>query len=328
MKLDINELKDITFGVDRIEKINNEITFNRFTLNEENYYKENNINYLYKVYASSNIKLDFITDSTYIKIKLSFNKGSSRNFSFIDIYKDDVLFKHLGSLDSNTFILDEKIDIGDNLKKITIYFPWSSSTKLLNFEIDDNSIIEPVKKDSLILFYGDSITQGYDSLYPSLSYANRVASYFNLNSINKAIGGEVFNKDLIDSSFKYDAKYIVVAFGTNDFEKDKSLEEFKKRSYEFYKKLSDLYNDSLILALTPIYRCDYNVIKDNNISFKDIENTIIENTKDIKNIRVIKCFDFIPENKSYFMDEYLHPNDNGFSHYSKALINELKKYIK
>lgn len=46
--------------------------------------------------------------------------------------------------------------------------------------------------------YGDSITQGYDALFPSYSYINRFSMYLDAFIYNKAIGGDIFRPALIE----------------------------------------------------------------------------------------------------------------------------------
>ena len=80
-----------------------------------------------------------------------------------------------------------------------------------------------------MLFIGDSITQGWNSYYDTLSYAWRVSLYFNANSIINGIGGAFYEPQTFDVP-DFDPDTVIVALGTNDFSKfkttDEMLEEF------------------------------------------------------------------------------------------------------
>ena len=62
----------------------------------------------------------------------------------------------------------------------------------------------------------------------------------------------------------------------------------------------------------------------NGWSFKSIDKNIREIVKDYKNIAVISGLSFVPaEEAEYFADLFLHPNDEGFKHYTENHINEI-----
>ena len=91
----------------------------------------------------------------------------------------------------------------------------------------------PVKKEKILVAYGDSITQGYDALHPSNAYIRRMADYLNAELINKSLGGVKFLPNLAAVPNDIDADYIFVAYGTNDWS-NSELGEFKRDCKEFY----------------------------------------------------------------------------------------------
>ena len=52
----------------------------------------------------------------------------------------------------------------------------------------------------------------------------------------------------------------------------------------------------------------------------DIERIV----KPFDNIICVHGFDFVPHEENYFADFRLHPNDEGFDYYFKALYNQLQ----
>ena len=64
---------------------------------------------------------------------------------------------------------EKKFELGDGEKKVTVFLPWSFSLSLKELTLDDNSSLSPIKREKNMLVIGDSITHGYDALYPSHS---------------------------------------------------------------------------------------------------------------------------------------------------------------
>ena len=76
--------------------------------------------------------------------------------------------------------------------RVTVYFPWSAQTVVSEVHLSDGASIIPVEKNLKMLCFGDSITHGYDALYPSDKYITKIARMLDAQEYNKAIGGEIF----------------------------------------------------------------------------------------------------------------------------------------
>ena len=215
--------------------------------------------------------------------------------------------------------------MGDGDKTVCVYLPWAVQTIIQEVCLDDGSYVEPVKNKKTLLAYGDSITQGYDAFRSSNRYVGRIAAALEADEINKGIGGECFYPPLAKSNENLNPDYITVAYGTNDWSK-KGKEIFDTNSKEFYEAVSEKYPNAKIFAITPIWRAD---CEEDRVfgKFEDVEKVIKEVVEGLENVTVIRGFDFIPKDTSYFADSYLHPNDKGFDCYFKGLITEIKKYI-
>jgi uncharacterized membrane protein len=106
-----------------------------------------------------------------------------------------------------------------------------------------------------------------------------------------------------------------------------SLIFFKKKCREFYLYVSQMYPESKIFAITPIWRKDMNESRIFG-DFRKVEQGIIDATKDIENITVISGFDFVPKEEAYYADLRLHPNDKGFEYYTQNLYNKVEAFCK
>lgn len=338
MKLTFEQIKSFTHGAVRFTQTDEAVRFYRFTEEQESVYKKERPEWVYsQIYSSSGIKIEFNTDSTSMLLKVNTWAASSRTYFSIDIFADE---KNVGNIDNfsnitlkenytvDSYSLGEfarLFELGDGIKKVSIYLPWSVVSEIKEIELDDNSFAEPIKHEKILLAFGDSITQGYDTLRPCNHYINRLAKMMNVDVYNKGIGGEIFFPVLSECKDDFKPDYITVAYGTNDwFSIDKEI--FKERCRNFYKNLSNNYPDSRIFALSPTWRKNYT---DEKLfgNFENVGKYIEDIVKYISNITYIDGFDLIPHNPKMFGDLSLHPNDEGFGHYAKELYDKIKGCI-
>ncbi len=338
MKLTFEQIKSFIHGAVRFSQTDEGIRFYRFTEGQEFVYKKERPEWVYsKMYSSSGVKLEFNTDSTSMFLKVNVSAASSRTYFSVDVFSDG---KNVGNIDNfsdmelkdnytvDSYSLGEfsrVFDLGDGIKKVTVYLPWSVATEIKEIELDDNSYAEGINYEKTLLAYGDSITQGYDTLRPCNHYINRLAKMLDADVYNKGIGGEIFFPALSECKDNLSPDYITVAYGTNDWFSI-SEEVFKERCRAFYKNLSNNYPDSKIFAISPVWRKNY---KDETLfgNFENVGKYIEDIVKDITNVTYINGFDLIPHNEKLFGDLSLHPNDEGFEYYAKALYDKIKGCI-
>ena len=335
MKLNYQQIKDVTLGAAYIEQLNGKTAFHRFTKAQEELYKSVELGFYNKSFANSCITLEFETNSTSLFLKTHVIPRSSRKFFSHDIFVDNKLCGLLkGKFEDDENIIDGKIVeerflLGEDktIKNVRIHLPWSCSSDIIELSLDDGASLNPIKKSQKMIFYGDSITQGYDAEYTSNSYASRVSMELNVEARNKGIGGEIFRPELAilkDEDFAPDI--ITVAYGTNDWFAGIPIETFENRVKIFLKKLTINHPNAKIFVITPIWRADYQNHSTFG-SFNEIKNCLSKIAQRYATVTVIDGFDFVPHDCKLFSDLYLHPNDAGFKYYSESLIAEMKKYI-
>lgn len=213
------------------------------------------------------------------------------------------------------------ISLGEGIKRITVFFPWSVRGILNKLELDDGAVIKSVSKKRKIIMYGDSITQGYDSAMPSRSYASSLSELLDANIINKGIGGTVFMPEIAGIKSKSHPDLITVAYGTNDWN-GAEYEFFKRRCTTFFENLTVNYPKTPILAIAPIWRADSSE-KRKFGDFSEVAEEIKAVSQRNSNIHFVGGIDFIPHNKLYYRDGCLHPNDMGFDFYTKRLFEKI-----
>lgn len=325
MKLTLDQISAITRGAVRIEERDDKICFFRFTKEQEELYKVTNADFYKKSFATSGIILEFITDSRTLSMETEVSSGSSRKFFEHSIYVDGKRYASLGCEGSNNGIYSGKwtLPVGD--KQIKIFFPWSVTSNIISFCLDDGATVTPVRKEKKMIMFGDSITHGYDASHPENSYASRLVSALDTDAVNKGIGGEIFFPALAELRDPIEPDYITVAYGTNDWSKG-NKERFEQNALGFYTALAKNYPNARIFAITPIWRKNYG--NENAIGTLDNIGKYIEKiTADLPNVTVINGIDLVPWDPSCFAPDVLHPNDKGFEHYFNNLFEELKKHI-
>ena len=341
MKLNLEQIKEITTGAVSIFENNGEIEFHRFTDEQEIIYgkisNQQNRKFNERCKASSGMRFWFKTDSQKLKMAFRVERSTSRLFFSFDVFENG---KFIGAVDNfkicdlppnyieadfplGEFSKEFKLLNGE--KEICVYLPWSVCTKLLEICIDDGAYIKAVKPEKTLLAFGDSITQGYDALRSSNRYVARLCDKLSVMEINKGIGGEVFFPKLAEAKDDFTPDYITVAYGTNDFS-NRTEVDFKESCKQFYETLSKNYPTSKIFAITPVWRKDYAGERVFGDFFK-VEEYIKTVCEKLENVTVISGFDLVPKDEIYYSDLRLHPNDKGFEFYADNLYNEIKKYL-
>ena len=337
MKLNFSQIKDITLGAVRIEEVDNAVHFYRFTKHQQELYKERNAGFYRKTFASSGVKMRFRTDSQSVFMNVDVSSGSSRRYFCIEVLANGKRVGALKNFNDSQMVgnftktelpfgnFSESISLGAGEKEVCIYFPWSVETVLNELSIDDGSFIEPVTPAKKLLVFGDSITQGYDALYPSNKYITRIAEMLDAQEHNKAIGGEIYFPELAKSREDFDPDYILVSYGSNDWNKC-TKEKLTQNCKEFYRNLNDNYPNAKIFVITPIWRKDMNESRPGG-DFMSVAQTVQNQATEFPNISVIYGFDLVPQDEALFADLSLHPNDKGFDHHFENLSKKIKDIL-
>jgi len=334
MQLSFSQLKDITQGAVRLTCENNTVRFFRFTDEQEALYERTNREFYLKTFCAAGVKLQFRTDSPWLELEVEVTKGTpTRVYYSFDVYANG---KPVGNLDnfsertlSGEYIFDDyplghsqkRFDLGAGEKTVSVYFPWTVSVALHGLSLADGSSITPVRPAKKLLTFGDSITQGYDALRPSCRYPAVLAEALGAEEICKAIGGEVFFPELAEAKEDFIPDYITVAYGTNDWSKTERP-VFLRNCRAFFEVLCRNYPQAKIYALTPIWRKDRDEYRAYG-SFDQVTQDLCSIVKNMQQITVIPCYEFVPKDSAYFADLRLHPNDQGFASYAACLIDAI-----
>ena len=319
MILTYEQIRSITHGAARVEEKDGAVRFLRFTEDQQKAYLLASPNDFYKkTFATASVRLCFVTDSEFLGLQYRMTKSSSRAFGWFDVYEDGVLIAHFGGEISDVLEGREEIALSAGQKKVEIYFPWSAAAEIVAMELADGALVSPVKKQMTMLSFGDSITQGYDAIYPSRTYQNRLADLLGATCINKGIGGEIFFPALLDCDEDIQPDLITVAYGTNDWSKTERP-TYEQNCRNFYEKLAKRYPNAKIIAITPIWRADSTKQTPFNAPLSEAIKMIEGICSQIPGVSVIHGGTFTPRLPEFYSDGYLHPNDMGFGFYAENL---------
>lgn len=335
MTLNLEQIKSVTQGAEVVEQENGIVKFYRFTKEEQAIYAKTV--FYEKTFATAGVKMEFETDGKFLSFSVITKPATSRSFFSADVFVNEKLVSHCanftieemqGDYTNKSFALGEytfNVDLGEGNKRIKIIFPWSVCMQLKEIRLANATYIRSVNKTKKMLVYGDSITNGYDAKYTSNAYVTQVANAFDLEIHNKAIGGEVFFPALSKAKRNLSPDYVLVSYGSNDWS-FKTQEDFVFRCKEFFKNLTVNYPNSLIFAISPIWRADLECERQFG-PFYEVEKRLREICGEYENVKVISGWAFVPQDKNLFSDLRLHPNDEGFKYYAENLIKEMRKYI-
>ena len=321
MNADLDLIKRFTLGAAEITVNNGMIEFNRMTA-EQRKVLESNQDFTVKAAASSGIRFEFITDAEGLRLAGKFSAGSSRKYAFFDITVNGVLTAHEGSDDFTVKPeFDFTIALNGAMNRIAIYFPCLTKTALTDVEFIGGTIIEPVEKSLTMICYGDSITQGYDAVYPSFAYTNLLADALDAEIFNKAIGGEIFNPQFAAAPDPVQPDLITVAYGTNDWRKGETAESLARNAGDFLNGVIRNYPGVPLVAILPIWRKDMNDIHPAG-NLNSATAVLKEVYAGFDNVEVVEGMTLVPHLPEFFADGYLHPNDSGFLLYGHNLLNQ------
>lgn len=320
MVLQLETIKQITFGALRIEQQEGYFRFFRFTPGQEKILEERGFSP--RQYATAGIRLDFYCHSGVVSFDFKAFPGSGREYYAIDGLIDGVNTVHYyreKNRDEGHFVLPVPERNGQPVR-VTVYFPNVSGIAVKNLTVPEGGI-GPAEKRRKLLALGDSITQGYDARHPQLSYGNLLADALQTVMVNQGIGGDVFCERNIEALPGFLPEIVTVAYGTNDWARGET--DVFARAGRYFKKLRELYPAASVFAVLPIWRAGEEKEKAGGTLARVRED--IRTAAEGNGAAAIETASFMPQTPDYYYDGGLHPNDLGFLFYGRALAKEIKK---
>ena len=267
---------------------------------------------------SAGIRIELKTDSPFISFDYKANKGTSllERSNSLDIWVDGVLFSVLHLKENRGNV---RVELPEGEKTVAVYFPCDCQFSVKSFTIDGK--YKSVKdKGQKVLVIGDSITQGYGPMFSSGSYFNALQRMTGYNMLNQGIGGYRCEPQDLMYIEGFEPDKIITFLGTNWYDAPDCY-DYERATVEFYKRLTELYPNKEILAISPIWRNDEGL---NPERFKWCIGIVKRECKKYENITLVDGFTLLPNVDECYCDK-LHPNEYGCLMLAQNLYKEMKK---
>lgn len=315
MKLTKEQIKSITVGTVDCREDSRGLHFTKYKQEQLAAWEKAAPWLVDNVKASTGIRLDFHTDSSAV----TFDVADGKSY---DVKIDGILTHHFKcSGDQNRCSYTVELGETGEMKHVVFSLPSHDTPGVIcGVAVDDGATVQPHKFDRKLLFLGDSITQGWNSEYDTLSYAYQVSEALNGESVIHGIGGSFFEPTAL-CNMGYTPDTVFVAFGTNDFNHFATLEEIKNRAKEYLLLVKKLYPQAKIYVISPIWRQDCHEMQKCG-TFQQCREVITKTAQSL-DLEVIDGMKLVPHHAD-FMADNVHPNALGFMLYAQNLL----KYIK
>ena len=323
MRLTLSDFEAITLGASQITEKNGRFLFDRFSREEAAVTDPMALSR-----CTAGIRLSFLTDGTLLDLKVHTEEALPiRSFFSFDILENGSLIGHIRNFEDGQPAVYSDISyplgsfygqfpLHEGRKQIDILFPHSVVGSIEELEIAGASFLLPVKREQNLLAFGDSITQGFDALYPSHTYAQRLADHWDMTLVNKGIGGAVFMPELAAAS-QDRADRIIISYGTNDWNAC-SRDEFSNNASRFLDVLENRYPNIPKYVLSPIWRQDHEDTMPFG-PFRLVEKTLREICRSYPSVTFLSGWELVPHNAGLYADAKVHPTDEGFLYFIKNL---------
>ena len=323
MQLNTEQIRSLALGVAQTLSTQDGIELYRMKTAQAERIMNFNSNYGKRAYCTAGIRLDFYTDSKFFTFSYdNAQSTSSRNWYYFTLFINGEETALIGEENATACAGSYRVELPGGKNRITLFFPNLFRTRITGVELSDGAFFERVTPKRRLVLHGDSITHGYDAKSAANSYANRVAYALDAEIFNFAIGGAMFNMRMVDTSTDYNADAVVVAYGTNDWNKRPTKQAFSENCSKFFEALMPLHKNVPVFVILPIWRFDCQ--KERPVgAFEDARAEIARIASGYENTRIIDLSKDIPQDLAFFTDG-LHPNDDGFALYAQGVLKQIK----
>ena len=320
MKFSANSLKKLIKGACYFETERGYLTAFRFSKKQIDLTKNDGYNEAWRnrVLFSGGIRLELKTDAEHISFDYKIFIGDctlDKRSKSLDAWVD-------GTLYSVNYITQLKGNININLpkgeKSVSIYFPNYYQLSIKNFTIDGK--YKSVRdKGQRVLVIGDSITNGFGSMFSSGSYFNELQRLTGYNMLNQGIGGYRCEPDDLDYVDGFMPDKIITFLGTNWYNCPDCY-DYEKATVDYYKKLTELYKGKQIISISPIWRDD-DVDRER---FDWCRSIVKRECEKYESITFVDGYTLVPKVEECFCDK-IHPNEYGCLLIAQNLYKIIKK---
>lgn len=296
----------------------------RFTEHQLNYF-DTNESYRLRAHCPAGISIALCTDAAWLELDILV-EGAMRNHLYAMATVGDgsthlVACEPLGPQPrSVTFRFTlSPAEQAIEMRKVEIYLSQFAWLTIKDIRLSSGACVSPADdRPSLrLLCLGDSITQGVDSRNPAGTYAVRLARLLNAELLNQGVGGHDFDPASFDPELPFEPNLITIAYGVNDWTKNKSVGDIADNARSLLERVSSRYEGVPILLITPIWHHTQDELKTAG-TLVDVRATVAGVGAGFGHVHVIDGAGLVPGLPRLFADG-VHPTDEGFAHYATEL---------
>ena len=277
--------------------------------------------------CSAGIRILLETDSPCLKLDQTFFRRDSKDFTgtttlVVDHGKPQIFNapepEHEKGGDSFSFTAELPAD--GMMHRVEIWLSHQRRTIISGLYVAENANVQPApQEDEIILFLGDSITQGFFGQGTD-TWANLFALGRKSGIVNLGVGGGKmpFGDQTMIVSNAVDRDLTVLAYGVNDCAGGRDPDQFREATRE---TLEILAAKGPVLLLTPISSTLYEKQKNLTERLNLFRQILREEGERFKNVRVIDGPSLLPCDDRYFPDG-LHPNPEGMRIIAAELLKQ------
>lgn len=323
----IKEMEKIVFGGRVTEEEAGKFSFARMTEKQYGYFtRPEDARFLVRMRGTGGMAMDFFTDARSLSFDYEICGMADRDIVQLDICQNGILCGGIAEKPGihTTGHICHKIDRdAHSWNRITVWLPYMSNILIKNVELfpagaslralsegSGDGVFPGIVRKKLLCF-GDSITQGYDALHPSQTYAVRLARYFDMELWNAGLSGYIFDADFLDAELAFRPDVVTIAFGTNDWNWAETMEQAVDKAEKYFDKIREIYEGCRIIYMAPLWRADTGA-PTNAGEFRPFCRALLWAAKK-RGFETVDGYLAAPHRTEALADEILHPNDGGMA---------------
>lgn len=207
------------------------------------------------------------------------------------------------------FSIDQELPEGTT--GVALYLPYQAEVEVVRCTVSAKGGISPMNVNGpKMLFFGDSITQGWEAVNPGDSYAARTADALRCDYCNLSVAGTVMNSENIAFAGVHSWDRAVLAFGVNDAAWNIPAEKFASEAKKSISFLASRAGCGVIV-ISPIWWPAAE--KEGKLELLQANRkTLFELCCRIPGTKFVDGKSLIPADRKYFADQ-VHPNPAGMA---------------